>query len=78
MWLWVDFFLFGIYRFILININGNNCQKSWKLIVRTFIFQALCAVNTWRRLNPGSDRQPEAEAEAEAELPDGDEDELHD
>ena len=41
-WLSVDYFLFGIYRFILININRNNSQKSWELILRTYILQASC------------------------------------
>ena len=35
------FFLFDIHKFILININRINSQKSWKPILRTFILQAL-------------------------------------
>ena len=42
-WLSIDFFLFDIHRFILININRINSQKSWKPILRTFMLQALCA-----------------------------------
>ena len=44
MCLSVDFFLFGIHRFILININGNNSQKSWKPNTRTFILLRLSAL----------------------------------
>ena len=46
-WLSVDFFLFDICRFILININWINSQKSWKPILRTFIFQALCVCQSY-------------------------------
>ena len=52
VWLSVDYFLFGIHRFILININGNSCQKSWELIVRTFILQASCAPRLQFRRRP--------------------------
>ena len=41
-WLSIDYFLFDIHRFILININRNIGQKSWEHILRTFILQATC------------------------------------
>ena len=31
--------------FVLIKINGNNSQKSWELILRTFFLQASCALH---------------------------------
>ena len=36
------FFLICIFRFVLVHTNRNHNQKSWKLILRTFIFQASC------------------------------------
>ena len=37
------FFLIGICGLVLVLKNGNPSQKSWKLILRTFILQASCA-----------------------------------
>ena len=39
----MNFFLIGICGLILVLKNENPSQKSWKLILRTFILQASCA-----------------------------------
>ena len=39
----MNFFLICIFRLVLVHKNGNRSQKSWKLILRTFILQASCA-----------------------------------
>ena len=39
----MNYFLVCIFRLVLVHKNRNLNQKSWKLILRTFILQASCA-----------------------------------
>ena len=38
----MNYFLIGIYRLVFVHKNGKLSQKSWELILRTFILQASC------------------------------------
>ena len=38
------FFLIDIRGLVLVLKNGNPSQKSWKLILRTFILRASCVM----------------------------------
>ena len=40
----MNYFLIGIRGLVLVQNHRNLSQKSWKLILRTFILLALCAI----------------------------------
>ena len=43
----MNYFQICIFRLVLVHKNRNLNQKSWKLILRTFILQASCGL--WLR-----------------------------
>ena len=49
----MNFFLIYIFRLVLVHKNRNQNQKSWKLILRTFILQASCAQEVGEKQSEG-------------------------
>ena len=47
VWPPIDDFNFGVSKSVLININRNKCQMSWKQISRTYFLQAFCGWCPW-------------------------------
>ena len=50
----MNFFLIYIFRLVLVHKNRNQNQKSWKLILRTFILQASCVLPYLTRRRPAA------------------------